>query len=1328
MNIYLSKRHRIVHGLAAFLLCGLSLIAAASEVPEVNISHIPLFSGRANVHPNMLLSLSVEFPTVGVAYRGNDGTYDRTIEYTGYFNPNKCYLYSGSNRNPEEDAAGLYFHIGSDADASHECDGQAFSGNFMNWASSSAIDMLRYALTGGDRVVDTPSETILQRAFLRDSGAGNFYANSTYFPRRKIVAGGNVSAPDRVTPFKVDTLYVVSCRNRILFSDANSGVSGDKGSEYCTSKWDGTGKLPSNAVDKKLGEYLVRVKVCDSAEAEQRKDLCTRYESGYKPEGEIQRHADKLRVGAMGYLLDDSAERYGGVLRAPVKYVGPKKITVPDFVAADNDRLEWNPKTGVFYHNPDDPAARDGAANSGVINYLNKFGRSGVYKGYDPVGELYYEGIRYFQGKEPTPAATTGMTDAMKDGFPVIEEWEDPVIASCQRNYIVTIADVNTHWDRYIPGNTRTTFGTGEDAHDTARAADTEVSGKTPALDVGAWTKKVGDMESDAGGTYTNPSKNGNLAGLESKDTGSGKHGTYYMAGLAYWANTHDIRLDKATRVKTFAIDVDEGGNGQIDGNSRSLQPRDSQLYLAAKYGGFEVKTDDNNPFITLSPTGVKVDGSYAPWSEGSDATAVPSNYFLAGQPKKMIQSIRKVFATIGSESGTISGVAVSTSKTSTDGAYIYQPGFDSSKWGGSLKKLKLTVDDDGQIHIAKKPEWDAGIVLTGSGESPASPAADARKIFTSTYDAEGSMSTIEFKWDALSDAQKSALNKSPADGAADDLGEKRLDFLRGKRDLESSQKDGIFRVRERVLGDIVNSNLVYVGAPSGNGRGKAYQDFYDAKKNRVKTVYVGANDGMLHAFDTNDGKELFAYVPGALFANLNRLTSTSYTHQAYADGSIVVAEALVNGSWKSVLASGLGGGAQGVFALDVSNPAGFASGSGAIFEFTDADDADMGNVMGPPVIAKFRTGSKDGAPLYKYFIVVCSGLNNYRDDGEGRFNADGAGALFLLSLDKPSSSKWKEGVNYFKFRTPNTDATMQNGLSPPGLVLNADGAVRYAYAGDLQGNLWRFDFNGAAPWENALSGSKPLFVAKGPKNARQPITVQPRVVFAPGGGFVVLFGTGKFVEDVDTASGSFSAQSFYGILDTVKAGYTVSGRDDLTPRSLTASGNAFQISGDAVPYGSEDGGGKGWYFDFLNAAKTGERSVANPLVSNGLLFFNTLIPGSDPCAAGGGRSYVLNTLTGLPAGNASNESDRKTGYLSVVGMLSAPVPFETSSEVSDRNAIGRRAIRKKFTIVNFGTGGSSQDGSAASGESADLAVPAGRFSWREIINWQELRNALSKK
>lgn len=1301
------------------VLAALAMQAVQGATPEVRLSQEPLFSGRANVHSNLLLSLSVEFPTVGVAYRADNGTYNRTRDYIGYFNARKCYVYHGGNRNLGDEA---YFVIYKDANqTTRECGGDSFSGNFMNWAASSAIDMLRYALTGGDRVIDRADLTVLQRAVLRDGPSANFYAHETYFPRRKVQAGGNVSAPGQVTPFDVSTLYVVSCRNRILFSDTSSGLVGSKESNsahadsYCSSKYKGTGKPSSEAVDKKLGEYLARVRVCDVAEGATRSDLCMKYGEHYKPVGELQRRAGVVRVGAMGYLLDDSAQRYGGVLRSPLKYLGATRHEAPGFERVANDRPEWHPETGIFYADPDNPAEREGAGKSGAINYLNKFGRNAQYKTYDPVGELYYEGLRYLQGKQPTAEAVAGANAAMRDGFPVLEHWIDPVVASCQRNYILAIADVNTHWDRYIPGNERTTYGANRDAFDPVRPADVLVAGKTPSLDVMAWTQKVGEMEVDADGVHSNPTPNAGLVNLHVQDTGAGGHGTAYMAGLAYWANTNDIRLDKPVRVKTVTIDVDEGGNGELDGNTRSINPRSSQLYLAAKYGGFHDKNDDGNPFVTLAADDkTLVHDSNTEWSDGD---GVPSSYFLAGQPREMIDAVRRVFAKIAADSGTLSGVSLSSGKLTAGGAHIYQPGFNSSRWSGKLRKLPLTLDDALTVSASTSADWEAGEILTGTAMRAARPSPEERRIYTlATQD--NTATTVEFKWDDILLAQRAMLDTSPSDGQADGLGVRRLHYLRGARDQEVDRDGGIFRRRDSVLGDIVNSNPVYVGAPSLRVTGHGYGAFFKRYRNRTPAVYIGANDGMLHAFDAENGSELFAYVPNVLIAALPQLTSPEYVHRAYVDGGLAVGEARSGGRWKTVLAGSTGAGAQAVFALDVSNPASFHTGSGALFEFSDADDPDLGNVIGKPAIAKFRTGIKNGLPQYAYFVVVASGVNNYLDDGKGRFNDDAASALFLLSLDKPQTSAWKLGRNYYKFRLPAASASAQNGLAQPAMVVGSDGAVQYAYAGDLQGNLWRLDFTGVAPWVQPAAGTQTLFVARNVDGERQPITSRPSVVFARGG-YIVLFGTGKFLEPADAAPGNFSMQSFYAIFDTAHGQHAVSGRSELAQRGLrSAETGGFMIEGERFEYGDEEGAKRGWYFDFPGAGGSGERAISTAAVLNGSIFFNSVIPGTDPCEAGGGRSYALSALTGLSAAGFS------TGYLSQVGMLSAPVVLETDAKIGIRNAIGRREVQRRRSIINVGTGGAKGTVFPAEGGNEIHTVRAGRLSWREIPNLQEMRNA----
>ncbi|CAN5394882.1 hypothetical protein BH11PSE11_BH11PSE11_12770 [soil metagenome] len=676
--------------------------------------------------------------------------------------------------------------------------------------------------------------------------------------------------------------------------------------------------------------------------------------------------------------------------------------------------------------------------------------------------------------------------------------------------------------------------------------------------------------------------------------------------------------------------------------------------------------------------------------------------------------------------SGVMSCMPASDTGMVKAGEYLYQAGFDSAKWSGSLKKSWVAFSQaSSSLNMSATPEWDAGMILTGANGQIANPAPEARSIFTSRIEVDRSLTTIPFAWNQLNAEQQSALNTSPSEGKADDLGSKRLDYLRGERSLERSNPGGIFRVRDRVLGDIINSNPVHVGAPASNVQGSGYLEFYERYKRRPGVVYVGANDGLLHAFSAAEGKELFAYLPNALIGRLPHLTSHDYVHRPFADGPITVAEANVGAGsgaqWKTILVSGMGGGAQGIFALDVTDPSAFSSGAGALFEFTDSDDADIGNVIGAPLIAKFKVKSESGIEQLKYFVVVGSGVNNYSIDGPGKFNATGSGALFLLSLDKAASDKWQPGVNYFKFIAPITDPARQNGLISPTSVAGGDSATRVVYAGDLQGNLWRFDFSESAPWPNALGPApvQPFFSARDSGDLPQAITVQPKVVFAPGGGQLVLFGTGKYLEAADAVAANYKTQSVYGIYDAGKGAQRISSRDQLALRTLqrvSVNGrDALKFSGNDFAFGTGGKGKLGWYFDFLDSDRSGERSVGNFTVAYGNLFFNSLIPGGSPC--GGGRSYALDVLSGLPRdGEAS-------GFAVTTVSLVAPVLVEGAASVSARNSIGRRTVIKKYSVLNSGSG----DVKETSGPGL-FSIRAGRFSWREVLNWTELRGVFARK
>jgi len=644
-----------------------------------------------------------------------------------------------------------------------------------------------------------------------------------------------------------------------------------------------------------------------------------------------------------------------------------------------------------------------------------------------------------------------------------------------------------------------------------------------------------------------------------------------------------------------------------------------------------------------------------------------------------------------------------------TDGTtYLYVAGFDPADWGGSLQKRRIVFLADGNMESGAT-EWDAAPALIALDP-------DARRIYTSRTDGPA-LRTIPFIWDRLSGAQKAQLDVSPVDGRNDQLGEKRLAYLRGHRGEEIGRAGGPFRQRSQLLGDIINSPPAMFTTPpvmSANG----YLDFYEAKKGRPLTVFVGANDGMLHAFEATTGAELFAYVPGAVFARLSRLTDTAYVHRAYVDGAIRLADVQLDAQWKTVLVAAMRGGAKGVFALDVTDPARFIEGRGALWEFTDADDPDIGNVIGAPAVARFKTGAINGAAVYRGFAIVPSGVNNYGDAADGRVQAAAYNALFLLALDKAPTERWKEGGNYFKFVLPAGASGRANGLGEPTVVYAGDGAAHYVYAADLQGNLWRFDFSGSAPWRNALGPApyRPVFIATDRHGLPQPIMQRPTVAFAPGG-YLILIGTGRLLQASDLDGAPFPPQSFYAVFDAPPLRAASVRRAQLAERTVTLrdEGNALTLGGDRFQYGDR----KGWYLDFLSGNQTGERSLTPAEIADNRLYFQTFIPPANTCGLPGRRRYVLDVLAGLPPDGGVTGYPVSATERALMPSVMSPAQQETGTP----DASGKRRIHTRFGQLRLRDDRQGADGEGASAAPVvEQVTVAGRLSWREIVDWEALR------
>ena len=616
---------------------------------------------------------------------------------------------------------------------------------------------------------------------------------------------------------------------------------------------------------------------------------------------------------------------------------------------------------------------------------------------------------------------------------------------------------------------------------------------------------------------------------------------------------------------------------------------------------------------------------------------------------------------------------------TDPGASMLYQASAGAAGLDGELAAYRLLRDAAGRPVIAAEPAWNAAALL--DARDPA-----MRQLYTGQADGDR-LRTIALDWQALDAAQRLLL---AADGI-DLPAPRKLAYLRGERALETGRPGGLLRPRRSLLGATVSGAPLFVGAAAAVADA-SQAAFAALASRRPAAVYLQANDGMLHAFDAASGAELFAYLPLALQPYWPRLLGAAHAASPYAEGGIAAADALVGGAWKTVLVGAMGSAAQGVFALDISDPAHFGQGSGALFEFTDQDDPDIGNIFNAPAIARFRTG----AATYGDFVVVASGYNNNRPDGEGRSSSTGAGVLFLLSLDRDPSSAWQLNRNYFKFALPAASDVQANGLAQPALVANDDGSVRWAFAGDLQGQVWRLDFGDAAPWSR--QPATPLFAARDAGGKRQPVSAPLRVVHAAQG-LLLLFGTGRLLEAADAGDKSF--QSLYAISDQI-AGPPPASRAMLASRQLIANGvGGYRLEAGALT-------SHGWLLDFPVA---GERVIASPAVVDGSLYVATMLPGASTCAPSGGL-YQLDALSGQPP----------TAALAPWLRL-AVVPGRTLAVAPDRRpAPGAAAPGAPASDSVLGAGAGQPLPSIA------RKRRTGRLGWREVVDWEANRNANPQK
>ena len=536
-------------------------------------------------------------------------------------------------------------------------------------------------------------------------------------------------------------------------------------------------------------------------------------------------------------------------------------------------------------------------------------------------------------------------------------------------------------------------------------------------------------------------------------------------------------------------------------------------------------------------------------------------NFVAAANPSDFAQGLIDALTTVAARLGSASNVTANSTSFQTD-TRVYQASYVSGKWTGELAAYEVSkagvsrVDANGDG--LPDPVWQA---------SKGIPASN-RKVLT--WGGAGTTFPTAVQSSALDRASRALSPVSGADNAA---------YIAGDRSLER-RNGGKLRDRDGLLGDIADSSPIYV--------------------KQSETIFVGANDGMLHAIDATSGAERFAYVPAGIdLANLASLSDPQYVHRYFVDGPIAVSTQVQTPS-KNYLVGSLGRGGKGVFGLDVTTPSTFGAGN-VLWDATGgALGADMGDVLGAPLIVKLNDGSTG--------VLVSNGINS----------SNGHAVLFVLDLATGTV-----------LRQLDTGVGGDNGLSAPrGADVDGDGKVDYAYAGDLKGNVWKFDLHGGATsdWVVANGGS-PLFTATDASGNAQPITAGLAIARDPATNRIWVFvGTGSFMTSTDAADAS--VQSLYGLIDDSTS---IAGRSALAERKIvvatTLDGRLVRgfESASALPSGK-----KGWYID-LDSPKAGERVVSDPRVHGSVLLAASLVPPTGNTCDAGGSGYInaLDAFTG---------------------------------------------------------------------------------------------------
>lgn len=726
-------------------------------------------------------------------------------------------------------------------------------------------------------------------------------------------------------------------------------------------------------------------------------------------------------------------------------------------------------------------------------------------------------------------------------------------------------------------------------------------------------------------------------------------------------------------------------------------------------------------------------------------------SFYSAKDPASLQSSLTDFLNGVNAVTSSSAAATTSNPNVSTGDNYLFKSTFKSALWYGELARYTLDLTTGA---LSQNADWaQSGTVFSNTATQTSAPPLLDNRPYTErtifTYNPT-TRQRVDFTWSALDTAGMTSYFQIPAISsgsaplqplsqlcttgaicldAADQVnsttagtttgagGINLVNFLRGDRSNEgtAANTNAYYFQRTHVLGDIVDSQAVYVKAPLWSYNDTGYATFKADNANRQGMVYVGANDGMLHAFDAGDGREEWAYIPSMLLPNLYKLADKRYAanHSNYVNATPKTGDVYFGsgstGTWKTILVGGLGRGGRGYYALDITNPAS----PSVLWEFNFTRDNDLGYTYGTPIITKLSDGT--------WVVIVTSGYNNV-NPGSGK------GIVWVLKAEDGTLIK---KIDTGMGSATNTVAGCVAAPCPSGLSKltafvdssRSNNLSLRVYGGDLYGNVWRIDLTQLT----ATAGSayvQLLATLSSDVNGinRQPITTRPEVSYINNRP-VVYIGTGAYLgaSDVTTTA----TQTIYALKDpvaTTATAATLATSSATTPTytnprastcTATTNTNCFvkhalqdssgvrtinTSASTAMTYDVDFATMNGWYADM---PRTGERIDTDPDLQLGTLAFTSNTPASNDHCSSGGSSFLnyFDYKTGKAVQNSTN-----VGVSLSTGTTSALATAVTLIRLPNGKVVG---------VTNL------SDGSSATKETPVKAGGTGtrRVTWRELVN-----------